>query len=543
MRKGTRVGMAAITAIAFISWIFLFSAGSAMAASKPTVKSYSAYVQDDYVLLEGYVDFDGDDYITEYGFYYGSDENRMSKKRVGYEIREGVDFELELDMYDLDSNTTYYFQAYAKNRAGLIGYSTTREFTTSRSGGRGLPEVSTDSARVGYDYATLYGSIDDDGGYDITEYGFYYGTSQSAVTKKLRVGYDIDEGDDFDYELEDIDEDTRYYYKAYAKNSRGTAYGSVKSFTTDEYGSSGRYSDRPEVTTKTPKLGYNYAIFYGIVDDTGDSSIREYGFYWGTDKDTRNKVEVGSRIEVDRTFSYELDNLEAGKTYYVKAYARNSSGTSYGDTIRVGSATSGTLPTLGVKVNDIRAGGATLQGVVEKSGGTITEYGFYYSPSGGTERQVRFFGSIGVNMPYQYILGGLTSGTYSVKSYAISSAGVAFSTPITFNTSGTVTPAPAPVTPAPGVIGQAPVVLISSPVAGMVITRGQTVEIAATSTDDVLVEAMGLYINGVKKMRCGGANFQYFWNTGEVLPGVYKIRVTSWDGALAGERNITVTVK
>jgi hypothetical protein len=57
------------------------------------------------------------------------------------------------------------------------------------------------------------------------------------------------------------------------------------------------------------------------------------------------------------------------------------------------------------------------------------------------------------------------------------------------------------------------------------------------------VEAMGLYINGVKKMRCGGANFQYFWNTGEVLPGVYKIRVTSWDGALAGERNITVTVK
>jgi hypothetical protein len=77
----------------------------------------------------------------------------------------------------------------------------------------------------------------------------------------------------------------------------------------------------------------------------------------------------------------------------------------------------------------------------------------------------------------------------------------------------------------------------------MTINRGQTVEIASSSTDDVKVEAMGLYINGDKKFRCTGSSFQYYWSTAGLAPGVYNINITSWDGVLVGQRTISVTVR
>jgi len=340
-----------------------------------------------------------------------------------------------------------------------------------------------------------------------------------------------------------LDEDTRYYYQAYAKNSKGTSYGDIEYFYTDEDEGGRRDSDKPKVTTKTPMVVTDYILFYGIVDDEGDSDIVEYGFYWGTNSNPSTKVKVGSYIAEDRTFSYEFDDPVPGETYYVKAYARNSSGTSYGDTVRIGQTQTGNKASLNVKVNNVIGGSATLVGTVVSNGGsTITEYGFTYAPSGGAEKQIRFFGSMSPNIPFQYYLGGLTPGVYTVKAYAVNSAGTAYSLPVTMTVTGSggsvVTPPPTTPTPA----GQAPVVLVSTPAPGMVITRGQTIEIASSSTDDVKVEAMGLYINGVQKMRCTGSSFQYWWSTAGIAPGTYTIRITSWDGALVGDRVFTITV-
>ncbi|HCF49586.1 MAG TPA: hypothetical protein DER60_04845 [Syntrophomonas sp.] len=543
MRKLRQAGIAALLSCAFLLWTLSSGAGVALAAAKPDVSAYFAEVEDDYVILEGVVDDDGGDDITEYGFYYGEDEDDMDKVKVGSSISEGRDFSKRLYVDDeLDEGTTYYFRAYARSSAGT-GYSSVRSFKTEGGSGS-YPTVITEDYDLDGVNVTIYGSIDDDGGYDITEYGFYYGEDKNDM-EKIRVGRtDIDEGDEFEYELEDLDEDTRYYYQAYAKNSKGTDYGDIEYFYTDEDEGGGRDSDKPDVTTKTPLVGVDYFLFYGIVDDRGDSDIKEYGFYWGTDNNPSNKVNVGTKIDEDRTFSYEFDDPKAGQTYYVKAYARNSSGTSYGDTVRVGSSKTGNQASLDVKVTNVVSGSATLMGTVLSNGdSTITEYGFYYAPTGGTEKQIRFFGSISANMPYQYYLGGLTPGTYTVKSYAVNSAGTAYSLPATITVSGSgsgvVTPPPT-TTPAPA--GKAPVVLVSTPAPGMVITRGQTIEIASSSTDDVKVEAMGMYINGIQKFRCTGSSFQYFWSTAGIAPGTYTIRITSWDGVLVGERVFSVTV-
>lgn len=552
MRRLCRAGIATLVCCAFLLWTLSAGVGVALAAKKPVVYAYSADVRDDYVILGAEIDDDGGDEIIEYGFYYSEDEDDLDdvdkikgnryveKVRVGYDdIVEGEYFSVRLYIDDdLDEDTTYYFRAYAENSAG-IAFSSMREFETGSGGRKGKPEVITEDYDVDGVNVTIYGSIEDDGGYDITEYGFYYGEDKNDM-EKIRVGRSIDEGDEFEYELEDLEEDTRYYYQAYAKNSRGTSYGDIEYFYTDEDG--GRYRDKPEVTTRTPIDLRDYIIFYGIVDDEGDSDIIEYGFYWGTNSNPSNKVKVGSYIAEGRVFSYEFDNPIPGQTYYVKAYARNSSGTSYGDTVRIGQAQTGSKASLNVQVSNVVGGSATLIGTVLSNGGsTITEYGFAYAPSGGTEKQISFFGSISPNMPFQYYLGGLPPGTYTVKAYAVNRAGTAYSLPVTMtvSTSGGSVVTPPPVTPPSG---QAPVVLVSTPAPGMVITRGQTVEIASSSTDDVKVEAMGLYINGVQRLRCTGSSFQYWWNTAGIAPGTYTIRITSWDGLLVGDRVFTITV-
>lgn len=452
MRRLCRAGIATLVCCAFLLWTLSAGVGVALAAKKPVVYAYSADVRDDYVILGAEIDDDGGDEIIEYGFYYSEDEDDLDdvdkikgnryveKVRVGYDdIVEGEYFSVRLYIDDdLDEDTTYHFRAYAKNSAG-IAFSSMRKFKTGSGGRKGKPEVITEDYDVDGVNVTIYGSIEDDGGYDITEYGFYYGEDKNDM-EKIRVGRSIDEGDEFEYELEDLEEDTRYYYQAYAKNSRGTSYGDIEYFYTDEDG--GRYS---------------------------------------------------------------------------KA-------------------------SLNVQVSNVVGGSATLIGTVLSNGGsTITEYGFAYAPSGGTEKQIRFFGSISPNMPFQYYLGGLPPGTYTVKAYAVNRAGTAYSLPVTMtvSTSGGSVVTPPPVTPPSG---QAPVVLVSTPAPGMVITRGQTVEIASSSTDDVKVEAMGLYINGVQRLRCTGSSFQYWWNTAGIAPGTYTIRITSWDGLLVGDRVFTITV-
>lgn len=192
------------------------------------------------------------------------------------------------------------------------------------------PTATTVSATdIQEDEATLNGEISSDGNSDITQYGFYYGTTISC-SNKIKVGTSIDEDDDFDYTLTDLEEDTTYYYKAYARNDEGTDYGAVKSFTTDEDSD----DSLPDVTTKTPSTGSGSATLYGVVTSTGDSDIESYGFYYGTSSSPGTKVEVDDdAIDEDETFSYDLTGLSPGATYYVKAYATNDDGTSYGSVL------------------------------------------------------------------------------------------------------------------------------------------------------------------------------------------------------------------
>ncbi|MFW5760796.1 MAG: hypothetical protein ACOCXH_07455, partial [Cyclobacteriaceae bacterium] len=69
----------------------------------------------------------------------------------------------------------------------------------------------------------------------------------------------------------------------------------------------------------------------GTILDDGGAAITVRGVCWSTSEEPTiddNKTEDGTG---DSDFTSLITNLEANTTYYVRAYAKNSEGTSYGD--------------------------------------------------------------------------------------------------------------------------------------------------------------------------------------------------------------------
>jgi len=247
-------------------------------------------VEDDEATLQAYVEVDEDDYdegiydIAEYGFFYGYDEDDVDDVAdflddeddswfCDYEIGDDIDyndddeqyeFYLQLGNLDEDEETVYY-RAYIEytddNDDTYYSLGDVEEFDIDSGSGSDVPELVTNSATdIKANSAVLNGELTSFGdGDEITDYGFYYGTSSSPSTKK-KVGDDgdnLDEGDEFDLKLSGLDPDTKYFFKAYARSDEGIGYGSIKNFTTKE---------GAPVTTTTSSvftIGMNYYLLNG----------------------------------------------------------------------------------------------------------------------------------------------------------------------------------------------------------------------------------------------------------------------------------------
>ena len=127
---------------------------------------------------------------------------------------------------------------------------------------------------------------------------------------------------------------TTYHMRLFATNDEGTGYSEEKTFRT--------LTDSlfVNVSTLGPNLvSMHYAEVGGSVNDTGYSRVTERGICWGrmnfpTVSD--NKIACGSGLGY---FSTELQGLTSYARYHYRAYAINSQGLVYGDTI--GFTTSG----------------------------------------------------------------------------------------------------------------------------------------------------------------------------------------------------------
>lgn len=206
------------------------------------------------------------------------------------------------------------------------------------------------------------------------------------------------------------------------------------------------------------------ATLSGDVTSDGNSPVTERGFVYDT---TANpSLSKGTTVTAGAgtgSFTVPLSGLSPGVTYFVRAYATNGMGTTYGAEVSFtvkaspstpptssssSSSSTGTPPTVVTdNVTGVIASGATLSGEVTKKGGAdVTERGFVYgttaNPSIGGTGIVKVKEGSGTGS-FTSAVKGLTADTvYHVRAYAVNSAGTAYGADVKFvTTASTVPPA------------------------------------------------------------------------------------------------------
>ena len=192
------------------------------------------------------------------------------------------------------------------------------------------PVVSTNSASSIYqDRATVNGTVNPNN--SATTAWFEYGTTQSFgnTTSYQTVGSGSGNQAISGY-LYNLLPNTTYYYRAVAQNSYGTNYGSTLTFTTQSYGLGLNGSAPTVVTNSTISSSQNYATLQGSINPNGSPTNAwfEYGMTQSLGN-TSGYQSVGSGAGQTTIYGY-LSNLSPNVTYYYRAVAQNSYGTSYG---------------------------------------------------------------------------------------------------------------------------------------------------------------------------------------------------------------------
>ena len=223
----------------------------------------------------------------------------------------------------LTAGTVYYVRAYATNNTGTA-YGNELTFTTTSLS---LASLSTTAAStITRTTAASGGNITDDNGSNITARGICWSTSTNPVVTGSHSTDGTGTGI-FTSSLSGLTAGTVYYLRAYATNSAGTAYGNEVSFTTSSA------SLASLTTTTASTITSTTAVSGGNITDDNGSNITARGICWGT---STNPVVTGSHT-TDGTgkgiFTGNISGLTAGTVYYVRAYATNSAGTSYGNQV------------------------------------------------------------------------------------------------------------------------------------------------------------------------------------------------------------------
>jgi len=185
-----------------------------------------------------------------------------------------------------------------------------------------IPELTTMAiSEVGLTSAVSGGTIITDGGEEITAKGVCWSTSTNPTVADSKTS-DGKGSANFTSNIVGLSEGTTYYVRAYATNEVGSAYGNELSFTTS------KVTSAVLTTTEVSNVTSTSAVAGGNITDDGGGSITARGVCWGTSPNpTVNKTTDGTG---KGTFTSNITGLTDGTVYYYRAYATNSSGTSYG---------------------------------------------------------------------------------------------------------------------------------------------------------------------------------------------------------------------
>lgn len=376
----------------------------------------------------GNVTDDGGAEVSERGVCWGTNHSPVA---TGSHATSGSGLGVfACNMNNLAANTTYYVRAYAKNVKG-ISYGEEKSFTTLDFD---LPEVTTaEVTNITQTSAKGGGEVTSDGGTTVTERGICWSTNHNPTVSGNHANSGTGTGS-FTCNMNNLNAHTTYYVRAYATNSKGTAYGEEVSFNTS--------ANPPTVSTgAVTNITTSSATGNGSIVSDGGNAVTERGFCWST---SHNPSITGTHVVAEgdaNDFSAALTNLSPNTTYYVRAYAANGTGTAYGDevqfttlSISVPGVTTASVTNIG---NTTATGGGN---VVSNGGATVTERGICWGTSHNPTISGSHANSGTGTGEFTVSMTNLTPNTtYYVRAYAINSQGTAYGEEVNFKTSLTPT--------------------------------------------------------------------------------------------------------
>ncbi|MHA8109840.1 hypothetical protein [Aquirufa sp. A-Brett2-W8] len=279
--------------------------------------------------------------------------------------------------------------------------------------------------------ATLNGEVTNEGFSATTDRGFVFSeknANPSVSDLKVQSGYGKGV---YSIVLDKLPVNTKYYYKAYATNTKGTAYGDVQSFTTADY-------NLANISTDVPKsIGYTTVNLGGVVSGDGGGNVTERGFVVGENPTpTVLDLKFSDLSGGLGSYTFFISSLKVSTKYYVRAYAINEKGISYGNTYNFTTADL-ELPSvitdkpILVMSNSVRIGGA----VTNDGGSNIKERGICYSlQPNPTVSNFKIISGLDLGTFEVDIRDLQSNTTYYYRAYAINSKGIAYGIEQSFKT-------------------------------------------------------------------------------------------------------------
>lgn len=172
---------------------------------------------------------------TNYWFEYGRDTSLGSVTSLQGAGSGDSLVSASVALSGLEPLTRYYFRLNAQNQYGTV-VGSIRNFTTSGPANPDAPSVTTIAATsITDDGATLNGRVNPNRAE--TTYWFEYSQDSllGTIIGTTSPTQTLDESNgmtNVSANISGLSSDTRYYYRLAARNSEGTVYGSVLSFTT-----------------------------------------------------------------------------------------------------------------------------------------------------------------------------------------------------------------------------------------------------------------------------------------------------------------------
>lgn len=243
----------------------------------------------------------------------------------GSKINEGTTFgSITSTISNLTSGTTYYVRGYATNSSGTF-YGEEKQFTTKEETQpeTGIKIATLPVKDIAKNSAIGGGNITSDGGYPLIKKGVCWNTYGKPTLKDSIAYSDVELGS-YNCPLTKLYGYRTYYVRSFATNYKGTTYGQEEVFKT--------LKDLPtiltlelfDITDTSVKCG-------GKILNEGDESLLFYGICWGTQPNpTIDNGDYTTESTDNKEFFSTATNLIPETEYYIRSYAKNSIGTTYG---------------------------------------------------------------------------------------------------------------------------------------------------------------------------------------------------------------------